>query len=302
MARRLRAHTVLGMSSSVATTAPAVSVVVPFLDEARHLRGAADTVLAQTFTDWELVLVDDGSTDGSGDIADELARAHPSRIRVLRHEGGSNRGTAVSRNLGIAGARGALVAWLDADDRWDADKLEHDVALAARHPDVGMFCGPSRYVQEDGSKPMVEVAVVSDAPRRFAKGAFARRMVNGRCESPCPVAVVIRTDILRAVGVPAGSNTHEDQRMFLAVNLVAPVFVHADARTWYTVRADSVTGRVDGDVIKRRHLEYENWVMRYALTRGAVGLALVATLGAHRVRRTVVRRSQGLVARFVRRR
>jgi glycosyltransferase involved in cell wall biosynthesis len=278
-------------------TTPAVSVVVPFLNEARHLGGAVDTVLAQTFTDWELVLVDDGSTDGSGAIADEWASAHPGRIRVVRHPGGSNRGTAMSRNLGIASARGGLVAWLDADDRWDPDKLEHDMALAARHPDVGMFCGPSWYVHEDGSRPPAPTAVVTDAPRRFATGAFARRMVSGRCESPCPASVVIRTEVLRAVGVPAGSNTHEDQRMFLAVNLVAPVLVEAVPRTWYTVRADSVTGSVDGDTIKRRHLEYENWVMRYAPSRGRAGLALALTLGSHRLRRTVVRRARLLASR-----
>ena len=124
---------------------PVVSVVTIFLDAERFLDEAVESILAQTFPDWELLLVDDGSTDRSATIAKEWAGRHPDRVRYLTHPGGANRGMSASRNLGIAHARGGLVAFLDADDVWLPGKLAAQVQLAADHPEVAMVCGPTQY-------------------------------------------------------------------------------------------------------------------------------------------------------------
>ena len=112
---------------------PVVSVVLSFFNEEDFLRGAFETVAAQTFPDWELLLVDDGSTDSSGAIAADLAEGD-ARVTVVRHSGGLNSGLAASRNLGLTRARGRLLAYLDADDRWQADKLERQVAMLDATP------------------------------------------------------------------------------------------------------------------------------------------------------------------------
>jgi glycosyltransferase involved in cell wall biosynthesis len=114
-----------------------VSVVIIFLNEERFLREAVESVLAQDYPSWELLLVDDGSTDRSPGIANEL-EAQDSRIRCLTHPGRANRGMSASRNLGLAHARGEYVAFLDADDVYLPRRLGRHVEVLASRPDIAM--------------------------------------------------------------------------------------------------------------------------------------------------------------------
>lgn len=98
---------------------PRVSVITPVWNAAATLAATIASVQAQTVTDWEMLIVDDGSTDGSGQRAAEVAAADP-RLRLLS---GPHRGAAAARNAGIAAARGRFIAFLDADDLWYPDKL-----------------------------------------------------------------------------------------------------------------------------------------------------------------------------------
>jgi glycosyltransferase involved in cell wall biosynthesis len=122
-----------------------VSIVTPFLNPGPFLRDAVDSVLAQTYPHWELLLVDDGSTDASPALAQAFARAHPGRIRYLTHPGGANRGASASRNLGAAQARGDYIAFLDADDVYLPDKLAAQVPLLDAHPEAGMLYAATEY-------------------------------------------------------------------------------------------------------------------------------------------------------------
>src|SRR5947199_3249480 len=124
---------------------PLVSVVIIFLDAERFLDEAIGSVFAQTYREWELLLVDDGSTDTSRNIALRYAEKHPDKVRYLAHSGGQNRGMSASRNLGIAHAKGGYIAFLDADDVWLPNKLEHQVALLESQPAAGMVYGPTEW-------------------------------------------------------------------------------------------------------------------------------------------------------------
>ena len=108
---------------------PLVSIVVIFLDAEAFIEEAIESVLAQTYRHWELVLVDDGSSDGGSEIARRYAASHADRIRYIEHDRHQNRGMSASRNAGIREARGEYIAFLDADDVWFAEKLEHQVAI-----------------------------------------------------------------------------------------------------------------------------------------------------------------------------
>lgn len=123
---------------------PLVSVVTVFYNEEQHLSEAIESVFAQTFDDWELVLVDDGSTDGSAEIARRWAEDHPERVRSVGHPNGENRGISQSRNVGVAESRGTYVAYLDGDDVWLPDKLRRQVGLIAERPGVRIVYGPLR--------------------------------------------------------------------------------------------------------------------------------------------------------------
>lgn len=117
---------------SAAVPPPAVSVVTPVWNAAATLAETVASVREQTFADWEMLLVDDGSTDGSRALAEALAAADP-RIRLLVQE--ANTGAAAARNRAIRAARGRFIAFLDADDLWRPEKLARQVpVLAAGHP------------------------------------------------------------------------------------------------------------------------------------------------------------------------
>lgn len=121
---------------------PRVAVVVIFLDEEDHLQEAIDSVFAQTFDRWEMILVDDGSSDASPAIAKAAAAADPVRVRYVRHDSEATRGMSASRNLGIANAVAPLIAYLDGDDVWLPEKLERQLSLLDANPPARMVYGP----------------------------------------------------------------------------------------------------------------------------------------------------------------
>jgi glycosyltransferase involved in cell wall biosynthesis len=124
---------------------PVISVMTIFLNAERFLDEAVQSVLSQTYNGWELLLVDDGSTDRSTGIARDYAERYPEQIRYFEHDAHRNRGTGASRNLALSHARGEYVAFLDSDDVWMPGKLEQQVAILTAHPEVALLFGRSEY-------------------------------------------------------------------------------------------------------------------------------------------------------------
>lgn len=116
--------------------APRVTVVVIVRDGERFLGEALESIAAQHYSDWETVVVDDGSRDGSRAVAEAFASRMAGRFRVAMHEAGANLGMSASRNLGISLARGEFVTFLDHDDAMLPGKLARQAALLDAHPDV----------------------------------------------------------------------------------------------------------------------------------------------------------------------
>ena len=114
---------------------PAVSVIIPCFKQAQYLGEAVDSVVDQTFTDWEVVVVDDGSPDDTAQVAAKLIELHGERIRLLQQPNG---GVARARNAGIAVALGTYILPLDADDRLHPEMLAETVRLLDSDPGVGI--------------------------------------------------------------------------------------------------------------------------------------------------------------------
>jgi glycosyltransferase involved in cell wall biosynthesis len=125
-------------------SAPLASIVVPVYDGAAFVAEAIGSALAQTYPNVEVVVVDDGSRDATPAIVDALAARDP-RVRVVHQ---ANRGLSGARNAGIEHARGAYVAFLDADDWLLPNKLTDQVAALEAHPDVDLVYGEVHYVDE----------------------------------------------------------------------------------------------------------------------------------------------------------
>ena len=132
---------------------PRVSVITPVWNAAPTLGEAVTSVRAQNVEDWEMLLIDDGSTDGSRAVAEALAAAEP-RIRVLGWK--ENRGPAAARNAGIRAAQGRYIAFLDADDRWRPEKLARQLAVMEGEGEALVF---SSYQRIDvAGRPLGQVA------------------------------------------------------------------------------------------------------------------------------------------------
>ena len=126
---------------------PLVSVIVTAYNEEAFVEKSVRSVLAQTFTDFELLAIDDGSKDGTADI---LKSIRDPRLRVIHQ---TNRGISESRNRGIEAARGDIVAFLDGDDLWLPSRLARDVAIFAAEPGVGITFWNFRRFSEEGEYP-----------------------------------------------------------------------------------------------------------------------------------------------------
>jgi len=123
-----------------------VSVIIPARNMADYLRLAIESVRRQTYTDWDLHIVDDGSTDSTPEMAAQFQA--DSRIHYWRQP---NQERAVARNKGIDCSSGKYVAFLDADDSWQAEKLKKQVTELQDHPDAALCYTSVRYMRSDGS-------------------------------------------------------------------------------------------------------------------------------------------------------
>lgn len=124
---------------------PEISVIMPVYNVEAFVADAVASVLAQTFTDFELLIIDDVSPDGSIAICE---RFDDPRIRIIRHD--ENRGLAGARNTGIRNARAPLLAFLDSDDCWQPEKLALHLAHLAERPTVGVSFSRSAFIDEAG--------------------------------------------------------------------------------------------------------------------------------------------------------
>ena len=121
---------------------PAVSIVMPAYNVAPYIREAICSALAQTYTDFELIVVDDGSKDDTAAIAKELAE-QDARIRLVQQP---NRGLAGARNTALRAARGEFFALLDSDDWWEREFLAEQIAILEANPDVDIVTGNGWYL------------------------------------------------------------------------------------------------------------------------------------------------------------
>lgn len=150
---------------------PSVSVIVPVYDAERFLSDAVESILDQSFRDWELLLVDDCSPDRSGEICRDFEKTDPVRIRYIRHP--ENRGVSAARNTGLDNARGRYIVFLDADDRYFSDALEVLVATAETSPKAGIVAGEFIH----GRSPEEGTVVASGKPTRSLSPEEALEMV-----------------------------------------------------------------------------------------------------------------------------
>ena len=201
-----------------------VSIIMPAYNAERYVADAIRSVLDQTYRDWELVVVDDGSKDGTAGVVRELA-ARDARIRLVTRENG---GQAAARNTGIRASRGGLVAFLDADDLWAGEKLELQVrALEETGADVLSSNG---FVFRDDDTS-VEAYVLATVPGRTA-GAEMFRLLYAFNRIQIQ-SVVVRRELLEKVGLFDEDRRYqncEDYDLWLSLAAAGALFYGMEER------------------------------------------------------------------------
>lgn len=252
---------------------PRVSVISIFCNGEQFLAEAIDSVVAQDCQDFELLLVDDGSTDGSTAIAERYAGGDPARIRCLHHPGHTNRGMSATRNLGLQEARGDLIAFIDADDRWRPNKLREQLAIFDEH-EIDALCGTVNYWRswDGGRDELVPTGHVQNRPIPPPEASIWLYPL-GRAAAPCPSDLMVRRSVAVALGGFEESFTgplqmYEDQA-FLAKLYLEHTIYFADA-CWLDYRRhdgscmSEVTRDGHYDAVRRHFLE---WFEAYLLQR-----------------------------------
>ena len=277
------------------SSAPAVTAITIFLNAEKFLAEAIESVLAQSCADWELLLVDDGSTDGSSKIARRFAETHPGRVIYLEHAGHENRGMSTSRNLGLRQARGEFVAFLDADDVWLPHKLAEQLRAARAHPTAGMICGATEYWWNwsDAARDnvVVPLGVPLDALHEPPQLSLALYPL-GPGAAPCPSDLFIRREVCERVG---GFEEHfrhelqmyEDQAFLAKVYVGMPVYVSSAVWDRYRQHAESCVSTVTSSgryhEVRRFFLRwFENYLREQRIALPAVSQALQRALWPYR--------------------
>jgi glycosyltransferase involved in cell wall biosynthesis len=149
---------------------PAVSVVIPAYNAARFLREAIDTAMAQTFTDYEIIVIDDGSTDAT----ESIARSFGDKVRYFRQQ---NRGASAARNEGIRKATGKYIAFLDSDDLWAPEKLAVQVRILDQDEETSLVYSDWALTQDNGPGRRSFLEIVPGASGRVFDDLIQRGFV-----------------------------------------------------------------------------------------------------------------------------
>lgn len=257
---------------------PLVSVIVCFLNEEAFLAEAVDSVRGQDYENWELFLVDDGSSDGSTALAKAFAEREPGRITYVDHAEHGNIGLSASRNVGIRRSSGTLLAFLDADDVWLPNKLSQQVAILEAHPDVALLCEASEYWSSwSGTGATDQIKAVGTVPgRTYAPPELLLTLYPfGQGSAPCPSGLLVRKELLHGRffeesfrGIYA---MYEDQGFLTKMYLHEKVYVSGACTNRYRQRVGSLVQSVHEsgryEQVRRFYLNwFENYLNQHNIT------------------------------------
>lgn len=180
-----------------------ISVVIPLYNKEQYIGRTINAVLSQSFQDFEIVVVNDGSTDRSVQRVKDI---DDKRIRIISQE---NAGVAAARNTGIKEAKGEYIAFLDADDEWKTDYLSIQMQLAETHPQCDVFA--TNYIFCDDKNKLTNT-IIRNLPFE-EEGELTNYFQVASCSNPpiCSISVMVRTRAIQEIGgFPLGIRSGED--------------------------------------------------------------------------------------------
>ncbi len=211
-----------------------VSVIIPCYNHAQFLRQAIESVLAQTYSDFEIVVVDDGSSDNTAEVV--------MRYPLVRYVYQENAGLASARNTGLRHSRGKFLVFLDADDRLLPDALETGICCMREHPECAFVSGHCRVIDSNG------VILPSPRQRRVEQEHYLK-LLRGGSYIWCPATVLYQRRIFDFVhGFDPALKRLEDYELYLRITKDFPVYSHNQVVAEYRRHGSNMSRDVSAQI------------------------------------------------------
>ncbi len=217
-----------------------VSVIIPFYNREDFLTESIESVLAQTYSNWELILINDGSIDGSATTAKRFVESYPQKVFLFSHQGAKNRGASSSRNLGIEKANGDFITFLDSDDVFNPKTLQQQVEAFNRNPEADVVCGTLGYwfswAEDRVSKErdfVVDLGVQTD--RTYDPPTLLIHNLRASGRKPGMGCVAIRKRLTDQIVLFEDDFVYvsEDQLFWAKLSLHAKIYIHEECLVKY---------------------------------------------------------------------
>ena len=180
-----------------------ISVITCFYNVEEFIEETIKSVLKQHYTNWELLLIDDGSIDGSSEIAENYAEKYPTKIFYYEHEGHVNKGLSYSRNTAIEKANGEFISFLDADDVWLPKYLSHQAEVILKNSSCTMVCEATEYWYS-WNNPKENDAIIKVGVEQDQLYLPPQLMLNlyplAKGDAPCVCGILIKKSSLEKYG------------------------------------------------------------------------------------------------------
>ena len=260
-------------------TTPDVSIITTIFNTEAYLAEAIESVFLQsTGASWELLLVDDGSSDRSLAIARQYASQSPDRIRVLRHPYGRNCGISASRNLALRHARAEVLAFLDADDVWLPHKLESQLHLLRNTPEAAMvYAAAERWYDfhlpfdpgtgNSGANFLPPLLPPGVRPGLLHPPSLLDWFRSDESLTPCTCTVLVRTSVARRLNgfEDTFPGIYDDQVFYAKLALEEKIYVSLDCVARYRQHPTSccAQARKSSTIQEQGRDAFELWLSHY---------------------------------------
>jgi len=239
---------------------PLVSIITPIYNGSRFLDNAVKSVLNQTYKNWELFLIDDGSKDDSYEKAKKWSEKDK-RIIALHHPNNVNKGVSATRNLGIYYAKGEYIAFLDCDDEWLPEKLEKQIAIMLRYPETVMTYALVETIDENGIPICSDLQKLKECPFNAVDGKgipgcplnlFEQIIDLNNIYSPCSTVLARKKDVLKCGGFDETLKCQiEDSLLFTLLAEQGLIFFLDEILARHRFHANSWSAGLYRDIFKR---------------------------------------------------
>lgn len=247
-----------------------ISIIIIFYNEEKYLSEAIESVLIQTYQNWELLLVDDGSTDKSNLIAQKYASQHPGKIIYTHHENNKNAGMSISRNWGVKHASGEFIAFIDADDVWFPNKLATQMDIFNKFTSADLIYGPALIWQNhkgenSGSKDSLQ-NLKTELNTMANPQVLFKLHLSDLGTTFCPSGIMVRISAFHSINgfEDDFKSLYEDQVFCSKISLRKNIYIYDHCLFKYRIHSESCCSKMNkSDVLLKARIKYIAWLKNY---------------------------------------